>query len=66
MQYYTGKPAGSRMDAGANVLPFQISLAAQIPHAVGLAWGLRIQGSTPWSARTSATAPRRRATRTRR
>ena len=33
------------MDAGANVLPFQISLAAQIPHAVGLAWGLRIQGS---------------------
>ena len=44
MQYYTGKPAGSRMDAAANVLPFQISLAAQIPHAVGLAWGLRIQG----------------------
>jgi pyruvate dehydrogenase E1 component alpha subunit len=32
------------MDAAANVLPFQISLAAQIPHAVGLAWGLRIQG----------------------
>ena len=27
-----------------NVLPFQISLAAQIPHAVGLAWGLRHQG----------------------
>ena len=26
------------------MLPFQISLAAQIPHAVGLAWGLRIQG----------------------
>ena len=44
MQYYTGKPAGSRMDAKANVLPFQISLAAQIPHAVGLAWGLRLQG----------------------
>jgi pyruvate dehydrogenase E1 component alpha subunit len=44
MQYYTGKPAGSRMDAETNVLPFQISLAAQIPHAVGLAWGLRIQG----------------------
>jgi pyruvate dehydrogenase E1 component alpha subunit len=44
MQYYTGKPNGSRMDAAANVLPFQISLAAQLPHAVGLAWGLRIQG----------------------
>ena len=37
-------PAGSRMDADANVLPFQISLAAQIPHAVGLAWGLRHPG----------------------
>ena len=44
MQYYTGKPAGSRTDAGVRVLPFQISLAAQIPHAVGLAWGLRHQG----------------------
>ena len=44
MQYYTGNPAGSRMDADVNVLPFQISLAAQIPHAVGLAWGLRHQG----------------------
>jgi pyruvate dehydrogenase E1 component alpha subunit len=44
MQYYTGNPAGSRMDARANVLPFQISLAAQLPHAVGLAWGLRHQG----------------------
>src|SRR5256885_14905477 len=43
MQYYSGKPAGSRMDAAANVLPFQISRAAQIPHAVGLAWGLSIQ-----------------------
>ena len=30
---------------GVNVLPVQISLAAQIPHAVGLAWGLRHQGS---------------------
>jgi pyruvate dehydrogenase E1 component alpha subunit len=27
------------------LLPYQISLAAQIPHAVGLAWGLRHQGS---------------------
>ena len=44
MQYYTGNPAGSKMGADVNVLPFQISLAAQIPHAVGLAWGLRQQG----------------------
>jgi pyruvate dehydrogenase E1 component alpha subunit len=33
------------MPPGVNVLPYQISLAAQIPHAVGLAWGLRHQGS---------------------
>jgi pyruvate dehydrogenase E1 component alpha subunit len=33
------------MGPGVNVLPYQISLAAQIPHAVGLAWGLRHQGS---------------------
>jgi pyruvate dehydrogenase E1 component alpha subunit len=45
LQYYRGDPAGSRIDQGVNVLPYQISLAAQIPHAVGLAWGLRHQGS---------------------
>jgi pyruvate dehydrogenase E1 component alpha subunit len=45
LHYYRGNPAGSRMDAGVRLLPYQISLAAQIPHAVGLAWGLRHQGS---------------------
>ena len=45
LQYYRGDPAGSRIDPGVRVLPYQISLAAQIPHAVGLAWGLRHQGS---------------------
>jgi pyruvate dehydrogenase E1 component alpha subunit len=44
LQYYRGHPAGSRVDPGVHVLPYQISLAAQIPHAVGLAWGLRHQG----------------------
>jgi pyruvate dehydrogenase E1 component alpha subunit len=44
LQYYRGDPAGSRIDPGVHVLPYQISLAAQIPHAVGLAWGLRHQG----------------------
>jgi pyruvate dehydrogenase E1 component alpha subunit len=32
------------MPEGVNLLPFQISLATQLPHAVGLAWGLRHQG----------------------
>jgi pyruvate dehydrogenase E1 component alpha subunit len=45
MHYYSGNPAGGFMGPGVNVLPYQISLAAQIPHAVGLAWGLRHQGS---------------------
>jgi pyruvate dehydrogenase E1 component alpha subunit len=45
LQYYRGDPAGSRIDAGVRVLPYQISLAAQLPHAVGLAWGLRHQGT---------------------
>ncbi len=45
LQYFTGDPAGNFMPPGVNVLPFQISLAAQLPHAVGLAWGLRHQGS---------------------
>ncbi len=45
LQYFMGFPAGNHMGEGVNLLPYQISLAAQIPHAVGLAWGLRHQGS---------------------
>jgi TPP-dependent pyruvate/acetoin dehydrogenase alpha subunit len=44
LQYFQGKPQGNFMGPGVNVLPFQISLAAQIPHAVGLAWALRQRG----------------------
>jgi pyruvate dehydrogenase E1 component alpha subunit len=43
-QYFRGNPQGNRAPEGVNLLPIQISLAAQIPHAVGLAWGLRHQG----------------------
>src|ERR1700716_596484 len=42
--YVMGNPEGNEMSAGVNLLPFQISLATQLPHAVGLAWGLRHQG----------------------
>ena len=45
LRYFMGDPAGNDMGEGVRVLPYQISLAAQIPHAVGLAWGLRHQGS---------------------
>lgn len=43
--YFTGNPAGGQVPEGVNVLPIQISLAAQIPQAVGLAWGLMLRGS---------------------
>jgi len=43
LRYFMGDPTGNAMPDGVNVLPFQISLAAQLPHAVGLAWGLRHQ-----------------------
>ncbi len=45
LRYFKGDPAGNYMPPGVNVLPVQISLATQLPHAVGLAWGLRHQGS---------------------
>lgn len=43
--YYRGHPVGSAIPHGVNAMPIQISLAAQLPHAVGLAWGLRRMGS---------------------
>jgi pyruvate dehydrogenase E1 component alpha subunit len=33
------------MPEGVNLMPIQISLGTQVPHAVGLAWGLAHQGS---------------------
>ena len=42
MLYNIGHPAGGHIPAPIRVLPYQISLATQIPHAVGLAWGLTL------------------------
>jgi pyruvate dehydrogenase E1 component alpha subunit len=42
--HYIGNPLGSRLPEDVRVAPLQISLAAQLPHAVGLAWGRRLQG----------------------
>ncbi len=33
----------ARIPDGVNVLPNQVALATQLPHAAGLAWGLRLQ-----------------------
>jgi pyruvate dehydrogenase E1 component alpha subunit len=42
--YRKGHPEGGRIAPGVNTLQFQVSLGAQIPHAVGLAWGMKLQG----------------------
>lgn len=42
--YWMGNPAGGRVPDGVKILPLQIALAAQLPHAVGLGWGLKLQG----------------------
>jgi len=41
---YLGKIAPGRIPDGVNVLPTQVSIAAQLPQATGLAWGLRLRG----------------------
>ena len=43
--YRMGHPDGGHIPEGVNVLQHQISLAAQIPHAVGLGWGMKLKGS---------------------
>ena len=45
IKYFMGNPAGGRIPPDVNLLPIQISICAQLPHAVGLAWGLRRQKS---------------------
>jgi pyruvate dehydrogenase E1 component alpha subunit len=42
--YFMGNPKGGTIPTNVNMLPMQISLAAQIPQATGLAWGLKMQG----------------------
>src|SRR5437899_3445894 len=41
---YLGKIGPARIPDGVKVLPSQVSIAAQLPHATGLAWGLRLRG----------------------
>ena len=37
-------PSGLQVPEGVNLTVHQISLAAQLPHAVGLAWGFKLKG----------------------
>jgi pyruvate dehydrogenase E1 component alpha subunit len=44
--YFMGNPKGGAIPPGVNCLPLNISLASQVPHAVGLAWGLAQQAKS--------------------
>jgi pyruvate dehydrogenase E1 component alpha subunit len=41
--WHMGSPLGFFVPPGLRMLPFQAAVAGQIPHAVGLAWGLALQ-----------------------
>ncbi|MEM7273094.1 MAG: thiamine pyrophosphate-dependent enzyme [Actinomycetota bacterium] len=43
--YNLGHPDGGCYPPELRVFPFQISLACQIPHAVGMAWGMKLRGA---------------------
>lgn len=43
LAYWKGNSDYARIPEGVKALPPQIGLAAQLPHAVGLAWGLKLQ-----------------------
>ena len=43
---YMGRPSAVRIPDGVRMLPRQQSVGSQLPHAVGLAWGLRLQRSS--------------------
>jgi pyruvate dehydrogenase E1 component alpha subunit len=42
--WHMGSPLGFDILDGLHKLPFQAAVAGQIPHAVGLGWGLKLQG----------------------
>lgn len=42
--WHMGSPLGFSVPKGVRMLPFQAAVAGHIPHAVGLAWGLMLQG----------------------
>ena len=46
LAYWKGNSDAGMIPEGVKVLPPQIGLAAQLPQAVGLAWGLKLHGNT--------------------
>ncbi|MCP3936011.1 MAG: pyruvate dehydrogenase (acetyl-transferring) E1 component subunit alpha [Actinomycetia bacterium] len=46
VRYILGDPDGGHIPEPVRVWPPQISLATQVPHAVGMAWGMKRTGET--------------------
>lgn len=44
--WHMGSPLGFYIPDGTKMLPFQAAVAGHISHAVGLAWGRKLQGTT--------------------
>lgn len=44
--WHMGSPLGFYIPKGLKMLPFQAGVAGQISHAVGLAWGSKLQGKS--------------------
>jgi pyruvate dehydrogenase E1 component alpha subunit len=45
LQWWRGHPSGWWNPADVNVASICVPIASQVPHAAGLAWGLRLKGS---------------------
>lgn len=43
-QYFMGDVRGNEIPEGVNNLPIAVPVSTQIPHAVGLAWAMKIKG----------------------
>ncbi len=43
-QYWAGDERGMKIPEGINALPVAIPVGTQVPHAVGIAWGMKLQG----------------------
>jgi pyruvate dehydrogenase E1 component alpha subunit len=44
--WHMGSPLGFHIPEGLKMLPFQAGVAGHVSHAVGLGWGLKLQGKT--------------------
>jgi pyruvate dehydrogenase E1 component alpha subunit len=44
--FFRGHPKAGQVPPDVNAFPIQIGIAEQIPHAVGIAWGMKLRGAS--------------------